>query len=51
VGVAAIATVLLAVQAPGAAAATALASAAIALYAPWAWANAWWVLRRARRPA
>jgi hypothetical protein len=50
-GVAAIATVLLAVQAPGAAAATALASAAIALYAPWAWANAWWVLRRARRPA
>jgi hypothetical protein len=45
-GVAAIATVLLALQAPGAAAATALASAAFVLYAPWAWANAWWVLRR-----
>jgi hypothetical protein len=45
-GVAAIATVLLAVQAPGAAAATALAGAAFVLYAPWAWANAWWVLRR-----
>ena len=46
-GVAAVATVLLALQAPGAAAATALASAAFVLYAPWAWANAWWVLRRA----
>jgi hypothetical protein len=46
-GIAAIATVLLAVQAPGAGAATAVAGATFVLYAPWAWANAWWVLRRA----
>lgn len=46
-GIAAIATALLALQAPGAGAAKAVAGAAFVLYAPWVWANAWWVLRRA----